>query len=40
MTIQRGDIYFINLNPVQGKEQAGKRPVLVLSVNTINKLPL
>lgn len=40
MTIQRGDIYFVNLNPVQGREQAGERPVLVLSINAINQLPL
>jgi mRNA interferase MazF len=30
MTIQRGEIYFVDLNPVQGREQAGQRPVLVL----------
>lgn len=35
MTIQRGQIYFVNLNPVQGKEQAGKRPVLILSIDAI-----
>lgn len=40
MTIHRGEIYFVNLNPVQGKEQAGQRPVLVLSVDDINQLPL
>ena len=40
MPIQRGDIYFVNLNPVQGREQAGQWPVLVLSINTINQLPL
>lgn len=40
MTVHRGDIYFVNLNPVKGREQAGQRPVLVLSVDTINKLPL
>lgn len=40
MTIQRGEIYFVNLNPVQGREQAGQRPVLVLSVDAINQLPL
>ena len=40
MPIQRGDIYFVNLNPVQGREQAGQRPVLVLSIETINRLPL
>jgi mRNA interferase MazF len=40
MGITRGEIYFVNLNPVQGKEQAGHRPVLVLSVDAINRLPL
>ncbi len=40
MAIQRGDIYFVNLIPVQGREQAGQRPVLVLSINAINQLPL
>ena len=40
MTIQRGEIYFVNLNPVRGREQAGQRPVLVLSVDSINQLPL
>jgi mRNA interferase MazF len=40
MTIERGDIYFVNLNPIQGREQSGQRPVLVLSINAINRLPL
>jgi mRNA interferase MazF len=40
MAIGRGEIYFVNLNPVQGREQAGNRPVLVLSIDSINKLPL
>jgi mRNA interferase MazF len=40
MTIKRGEIYFVNLNPIKGREQAGKRPVLVLSIDEINKLPL
>lgn len=40
MSIERGQIYFVNLNPVQGKEQAGKRPVLILSIDGINQLPL
>ena len=40
MTIQRGEIYFVNLNPVQGQEQAGQRPMLVLSIDAINRLPL
>src|SRR5919202_5866094 len=40
MPIERGEIYFVNLNPVQGREQAGHRPVLVLSIDAINRLPL
>ena len=40
MSIKRGEIYFVNLNPVKGREQAGKRPVWVLSINAINQLPL
>jgi Growth inhibitor len=38
--IRRGDIYFVDLNPTRGREQSGNRPVLVLSVDNINKLPL
>jgi mRNA interferase MazF len=40
MTIQRSEVYFVNLNPVQGREQAGQRPVLILSIDAINRLPL
>jgi mRNA-degrading endonuclease toxin of MazEF toxin-antitoxin module len=40
MSIKRGQIYFVNLDPVQRREQAGKRPVLVLSIDEINDLPL
>jgi mRNA interferase MazF len=40
MAISRGEIYFVNLSPVQGREQAGTRPVLVLSIDAINQLPL
>lgn len=40
MAVQRGEIYFVNLNPVQGREQSGRRPVLVLSTDAINRLPL
>ena len=31
------DIYWANLNPTTGKEQKGKRPVVVISGNTMNK---
>jgi|SRR3990167_733110 len=40
MAIKRGEIYFVDLNPAKGKEQTGTRPVLVLSIDAINKLPL
>src|ERR1700689_4337261 len=40
MAIQRGEIYLVNLNPVAGREQAGRRPVLVISIDAINRLPL
>jgi mRNA interferase MazF len=40
MPVHRGDIYFVNLNPTVGREQAGQRPVLVLSVDEINAQPL
>ncbi len=40
MPVQRGEIYLVNLNPVQGREQAGRRPVLVVSADAINRLPL
>jgi len=35
--ISRGSIYFVNLNPIRGREQAGRRPVLVVSVDSINR---
>ncbi len=31
------DICLANLNPVKGREQAGKRPVVIISGNTMNK---
>jgi len=38
--VQRGEIYFADLNPVRGREPAGTRPVLVISDDAINALPL
>jgi len=35
--VLRGDIYWANLNPTVGHEQAGLRPVLVLSREVFNK---
>jgi mRNA interferase MazF len=34
--ILRGDIVWADLNPTQGREQAGRRPVLVLSQDVFN----
>ena len=36
----RGEIYFVSLDPVVGREQRGKRPVLVVSSDAINRVPL
>jgi len=38
--INRGEIYFVNLGSTQGREQAGYRPVLVVSADAINQQPL
>jgi len=33
----RGEIRWADLNPVRGREQAGLRPILILSHNVFNK---
>ena len=33
----RGDIWLADLNPIKGREQAGMRPCLVISVNQFNQ---
>lgn len=38
--IGRGDIFFVDLDPVEGHEQGGERPVLVVSSERVNTLPL
>ena len=35
--ILRGDIWWADLNPVRGREQAGVRPVLVISREVFNQ---
>jgi mRNA interferase MazF len=35
--IPRGQIYWADLNPIRGKEQAGRRPVLILSHDVFNE---
>jgi mRNA interferase MazF len=35
--ILRGEVRWADLNPVRGREQAGRRPVLILSQDIFNK---
>jgi mRNA interferase MazF len=35
--VLRGDVVWADLNPVRGSEQAGLRPVLVLSADVFNR---
>ena len=37
MEITRGDIFIADLNPVQGSEQGGVRPVLIIQNDTGNR---
>jgi mRNA interferase MazF len=34
---RRGEIYWVNFNPAKGSEQAGKRPAVILSNDTLNQ---
>jgi mRNA interferase MazF len=36
---RRGELWLADLNPTRGREQAGRRPVLVLSVDAYNGGP-
>lgn len=39
--MKQGEIWFANLNPAKGSEQAGFRPVVILSGNLLNQhLPI
>ena len=38
MVTERWKIYWANLDPAQGSEQAGRRPVLVISADEVNVL--
>ncbi len=38
--ISRGHIYFVSLDRTRGRKQAGRRPVLVVSSDAINRQPL
>jgi mRNA interferase MazF len=37
MRIRRGEIRWADLDPVRGREQAGRRPVLILSQDIFNE---
>src|SRR5262249_46555849 len=37
MAAQRGDIWFADLNPIRGSEQAGIRPVVILQNGAIKR---
>ena len=30
MPVKRGDLFWVDLNPIKGSEQAGRRPILVI----------
>lgn len=36
---RRGDVFLADLDPVIGREQAGRRPFLVLSIGQMNRAP-
>lgn len=35
----RGDVWWVDLNPVRGREQAGRRPALIISTDRFNRGP-
>ncbi len=35
--MRQGEIWYVSLDPIQGSEQAGYRPVVVLSGNMLNE---
>lgn len=34
--MRQGEVWFADLNPTKGSEQSGKRPVVIVSGNTLN----
>lgn len=38
MLIKRGELFWVNLNPAKGSEQAGRRPVVVVQNDIGNEL--
>lgn len=39
LSVCRGDVWFVDLNPTIGREQSKCRPCLVISADTFNKGP-
>ena len=37
MIVKRGDIWYAELNPTRGSEQAGVRPVLIVQNDAVNR---
>lgn len=35
---KRGDIHWVDFNPARGSEQAGKRPAVIVSVDSFNRV--
>lgn len=35
--MNRGDMYWVRLDPIEGSEQAGTRPAVIVSRNAINR---
>lgn len=40
MIIKKGDIWFVDLEPVKGQEYEKKRPVVIVSTDLVNKIPI
>ena len=38
MSIRRGDLFYVDLNPTKGSEQRGRRPVLVIQNDIGNEV--
>ena len=38
MLIKRGDLFWVNLDPTRGSEQAGRRPVLIIQNDIGNEV--
>jgi len=40
MAVRRGEVYFVELGPTVGREQSGRRPVVIVSCDGLNSKPL